>query len=310
MKTKRLIATLFLAVVTFGISLDTHAQQDPQYSMYMFNPLVTNPAYAGSRDALSATILGRKQWVSIPGAPLTGTISIHSPLKNEAIALGLSVIHDEIGATQNTGVFADAAYRLNLNAKGTKLSFGLKGGFDIFSGDFRGLISNDQGDIVQNTPISGKLLPNVGAGIYLYDENFYVGLTAPKFLQNDLSDIAGSSAKQNSHYFLMAGYSFKVNSVVDIVPSVTLKAVSDAPVSIDGNLNFLFYDKLWIGAGYRFGDALVADIMYHFSNKIRAGYAYDYTLSDLGAYTSGSHEIMINYDLDFLGKGFKTPRKF
>ena len=309
MKTRNFLLGLLASATLIGTSFEAKAQQDPQYSMYMFNPLSVNPAYAGSRDALSVTLLGRKQWVSIPGAPLTGTLSIHSPLKNEAIALGLSMIHDEIGATKNTGLFGDIAYRFMLGGN-SKLSFGLKGGMDIFSADFRPLISNDAGDIVQNTPVSSKLLPNLGFGAYWYSDKFYVGFTAPKLLENDLTTISGSLSSQNRHFFLMGGYSFDANSVVSVIPSFTLKAVSDAPMSIDANVNFLFYDKLWIGAGYRFGDALVADIMYHFTSKLRAGYAYDYTLSDLGGYTSGSHEIMINYDLDFLGKGFHTPRRF
>lgn len=303
-----------LLFVLIGLtSKESYSQQDPQYSMYMFNPLSTNPAYAGSRDALSVTLIGRKQWVNIDGAPETGSLTLHTPLKNESIAVGLSVIFDKIGPTKNNMIYGDVAYRFQVSPT-SKLSFGLKLGVDMFSADFNGLIVNDPTDILYTTPISNQIMPNAGFGVYWYSNESYVGLTAPKLLENDLRDATlvstGDAAKQNRHYFLMAGHTFKLTSTIDLVPSTVVKAVQDAPLSVDFNLNFFFYEKLWIGGGYRVGDAVVANVVYHFSPKFRAGYAYDYTVSDLGSYNTGSHEIMLNYDLDFLGKGFKTPRRF
>lgn len=288
-----------------------HAQQDAQYSMYMFNPLSVNPAYAGSREALSVTMLGRKQWVNIDGAPATATLSIHSPLRFEAISLGLSVIQDEIGPTKNTGFYGDIAYRFPVS-RNSKLAFGLKGGLDMFSASFGNLRVQDGTDIQYTTPIRNQLMPNFGFGIYLNSDNYYVGLTAPKIIQNKFegSSVNGLASTQDRHFFLTAGKTFRLNSVIDMVPSFVVKAVEDAPLSADVNLNFMFYEKLWIGGGYRFGDSFIGNIVYHFTPKFRAGYAYDYTLSDLGDYNTGTHEIMINYDLDFLGKGFKTPRRF
>lgn len=301
---------VLLVVVSFCGNF-SYSQQDPQYSMYMFNPLSSNPAYAGSRDALSITLLGRKQWVGFDGAPETGSLTLHSPLKNEHIALGLSVIYDKIGPTTNNMVYADVAYRFQVSAK-SKLSFGIKLGADIYSANFNGLIVNDNSDVLYTTPISNKLMPNGGFGVYWYSAESYVGLTAPRLIENTygLSVGSGEQAKQNRHYFLMAGHTFRMSSTIDLIPSVVVKAVQDAPLSLDLNLNVFFYERFWIGAGYRVGDAVIANIMYHFSPKFRAGYAYDYTLSKLGGYNTGSHEIMLNYDLDFLGKGFKTPRRF
>ena len=307
----KIVFVAILATVTLSTK-DVTAQQDAQYSMYMFNPLSVNPGYAGSRDALSITMLGRKQWVNIDGAPSTATLSIHSPLRYEAVSLGLSVIQDEIGPTKNTAFYGDVSYRFQLT-KNSKLAFGLKGGLDMFSANFGSLRVRDGSDIQYTTPIRNQIMPNFGFGVYWHSEKFYVGLTAPKIIQNEFkgSQVSGGlQSIQDRHFFLMAGRTFRLNSVVDMIPSFVVKAVEDAPLSADVNLNFMFYDKLWIGGGYRFDDSFIGNIVYHFTPQFRAGYAYDYTTSDLGNYNTGTHEIMINYDLDFLGKGFRTPRRF
>lgn len=311
---RKIASVLTLSLVLITLSKKVKAQQDPQYSMYMFNPLSINPAFAGSRDALSVTLLGRKQWVNINGAPETGTLTAHSPLRNENIALGLSLVYDKIGPSQTTMIYGDVAYRFQVSDN-SKLAFGLKLGVDMFSANFSGLIVNNANDPLYTTPIKNDILPNAGFGVYWYSPTSYVGLTAPKLLENEFESVSrdsipGNAARQNRHYFLTAGHTFELSSTIDMVPSFIVKAVQDAPISIDFNLNFLFYDKLWIGAGYRAGDAIVANVMFHFTPTFRAGYAYDYTVSDLGSYNTGSHEIMLNYDLDFLGKGFKTPRRF
>ncbi|MEN8927359.1 MAG: type IX secretion system membrane protein PorP/SprF, partial [Flavobacteriales bacterium] len=219
----------------------------------------------------------------------------------------------EIGPTQNTGIYGDVSYRFKLT-NNSRLAFGLKAGLDMFSASFGDLRVRDGSDIQYTTPIDNQLMPNFGFGAYWHSDKFYVGLTAPKLLRNTFEGTqlggGGLESIQDRHFFLTAGYTFKLNSVVDMIPSFVGKAVEDAPLSMDINLNFMFYEKLWIGGGYRFDDSFVANLVYHFTPQFRAGYAYDYTLSDLGDYNTGTHEIMINYDLDFLGKGFRTPRRF
>lgn len=305
--------SFFIVLFIGGVFSEAYSQQDPQYSMYMFNPLSSNPAYAGSRDALSITLLGRKQWVGFDGAPETGSLTLHSPLRNESIAIGLSVNYDAIGPTKNNMIYADIAYRFQVSPT-SKLAFGIKGGIDMYSANFNGLIVNDNTDILYTTPIKNQIMPNAGFGVYWYSPDSYIGLTAPRLIENELRDAtlvsSGKPATQNRHYFLMGGHTFRLSSTIDLIPSFVVKAVQDAPLSIDLNANFMFYETFWIGAGYRVGDAIIANVMYHFTPKFRAGYAFDYTLSALGTYNSGSHEIMLNYDLDFLGKGFKTPRRF
>lgn len=307
------LAVLGMFALTFLNTNTSYAQQESQYTMYMFNPLTVNPAYAGSRDALSATMLGRKQWVGINGAPATATLSVHSPLKYEAVSLGLSVIQDEIGPTQTTSFYGDVSYRFKVSSK-SRLAFGLKGGLDMFSASYGNLIVDDATEIQYTTPIENQLMPNFGFGVYLHSEKYYVGLSAPKIIRNEyegsLKGGGGLASMQDRHFFLTAGYTFKINSVIEMIPSTMIKGVEDAPLSLDLNLNFFFYEKLWIGGGYRFNDAVVANVVYHFTPRFRAGYAFDYSLSDLGSYNTGTHEIMMNYDLDFLGKGFRTPRRF
>lgn len=305
MKFFKAYLVLSLALITISNGL---AQQQAQFSMYMFNPLIANPAFAGSRDALSITALGRKQWVGVSGAPETATLSFHTPLRYEAIALGFSVLYDKIGPSQTTSVFADVAYRFQVTGK-SKLAFGVKLGADIFGVNYTSLDATHQWDeLYSNIPNKGYF--NGGVGVYWYADNFYVGLSSPKVLENQFISSSQSNAKQVNHYLLNAGYSFEINSTFDIIPSFMVKVVPNAPIAIDANLNFLLYDRIWVGGGYRFGDAVVANIMYHFSPKFRGGYAYDYTVSDFGQFNTGSHEIMVNYDLDFLGKGFPTPRRF
>jgi type IX secretion system PorP/SprF family membrane protein len=300
-----------LSLLLLLISISSVAQQDAQYSMYMFNPLAVNPAYAGSRGALSATLLHRSQWVGLDGAPQTQTLSIHSPLRNESIGLGFSLVNDKIGANKNTGLYADFAYRIQLNRHNDKLAFGVKGGVDLFSSDFNDLAVTDNTDDVYLTPLSNKTMPNFGFGVYYYGKRHYVGLTVPKLVQNDLS--GGNStitATQDRHFFFIAGYVFKLSSTVDFKPSVIAKMTAGAPLSTDFNASFLFYEKLWLGAMYRHGDSFGLNVVYNFTEFLRAGYAYDYTTTELGNYNNGSHEIMIGFDLQTNSKSFKTPRFF
>ena len=300
-----------LTVLFVIISLNSFSQQQAQFSMYRFNPLVYNAAYAGSKDGLSITALGRKQWVGLNGSPTTGTISIHSPFKNEHLSAGISASFDKIGSTKNTGVFGDLAYRFKVNTK-TRLSFGLKGGFDIFSINYSTLDVLDPDDIIFTTPIKNELLPNFGFGIYLDNRKYFIGITSPKLIQTVVESpiLVNNGLKTKRHLHVMGGYVFKIKSYFDLIPIVNVKTAPNSPISLDLNLNALFYEKFWAGIGYRVGDALVASLMYDFTEKVKVGYAYDFTLSKLSSYNNGSHEIMVSYDLDYFNTGIRTPRKF
>jgi type IX secretion system PorP/SprF family membrane protein len=305
---KNLIILIGLSILT---SVRVVAQQDPMFSQYMFNILSINPAYAGSADRLSAVAIHRSQWVGFEGAPITQTITAHAPLRYEALSVGGTIINDKHGPVSQTAIFADISYRLHF-AK-SKLAFGLKTGLNLFSANLLDLNPTVDGDQVFTANISTKPLPNFGFGAMWYSKRWYVGLSAPRLLQNKL--IEGqlpdfTNNKERIHGFLIAGYVWDINYYVKFKPTILLKAVNGAPPGADFTANFMLYDKFWIGAMYRWNDAVGALVQYEINNKFKFGYAYDYIISDLGRYSSGSHELMLGYDF---GKGFKgevSPRLF
>jgi type IX secretion system PorP/SprF family membrane protein len=301
---------LFLSILLLG-GLKGYAQQDPMFSQYMFNILSINPAYAGSGDRLSFTAIHRSQWVKFDGAPITQTVTGHSPLRNESISVGGSIIHDQHGPVKQTAVFGDISYRINFDR--SKLAFGLKTGLNLYSAnllDLNPLLSDDQ---AFQANISTKALPNFGFGAMWYSKRWYVGLSTPRLLKNKLlegniPDFANNQEK--IHMFLIAGYVWDLSYYVKFKPTVLFKAVGGAPPAVDVTANFLIYDKFWIGAMYRWNDAVGALVQYEVNNRLKFGYAYDYIISDIGRYTIGSHEVMLGYDL---GRGVGadvSPRFF
>ncbi|WP_035478980.1 PorP/SprF family type IX secretion system membrane protein [Gelidibacter mesophilus] len=297
------------------VGLFSMAQQDPQYTQYMYNMSVINPAYATEGDEINVGALYRSQWVGTVGAPNTGSLFVHVPLQ-EKIQVGLSVINDQIGNVVNeTNVYADFAYILSLGET-TKLSLGVKAGATFFNTNFNGFIySDDLPDPAFANNLS-KTFPNIGAGAYLFGDNYYVGLSAPnllnsKHLEKDSGIVA--NGVEALHFFLTGGYVFEINEQLKLKPAFMTKAVSGAPLSLDLTANVLFNNVLEIGAGYRFDDAVTGLANFRISQSMRIGYAYDYTLSNLGKFNSGTHEIMILFDIDKLGnpKGYdKSPRFF
>ncbi|MBL0044212.1 MAG: type IX secretion system membrane protein PorP/SprF [Flavobacteriales bacterium] len=284
------------------------AQQDPLYSQYMFNTLAFNPAYAGSADVFTAMILSRHQWVGFAGAPATQTLSLHSPLPGQTLSLGGSVMHDVAGPAKQNSAFFDVAYRIRTGSD-ARLSFGLKGGVNFFQADIASL-STVQAESA-NVNISGKLLPNFGFGVYWHSPRYYVGLSAPKLLENSINE-AGDLVvgREFRHYFVIAGYVMDLNRDLKFKPSLMLRAVQGAPISLDLNANFLLRDKVWFGAMYRLGNALGFMAQYRFNEQLRAGYAFDLTTTRVGAYNAGTHEIMVSYDLMFTQGRTISPRYF
>lgn len=313
MKIKLLKYTLYGFLSMTG--LFSVAQQDPQYTQYMYNMSVINPAYATEGDAINVGALYRSQWVGTVGAPNTGSLFIHVPLQ-EKIQMGLSVVNDQIGNVVNeTNVYVDFAYVLPIGAS-TKLSLGVKAGATFFDTNFNGFIySDDLPDPAFANNLS-KTFPNIGAGAYLFGDTYYVGFSAPnllnsKHLENDSGLVA--HGVESLHFFLTGGYVFDLNENLKLKPAFMTKAVSGAPLSIDITANVLINSLFEVGAGYRWDDALTGLANFRVSPSLRIGYAYDYTLSNLGRFNTGSHELMILFDLDKLGnqKGYdKSPRFF
>lgn len=299
-----------LVALTLFTALNTNAQQETQNSFYMFNASLLNPAYAGSRDALSVVADGRMQWVNWKGAPKTNCFTLHTPLVIESVGLGLNVLNDQIGASSRNSLFADFSYRIRLNKNNDRLAFGLRAGVDLINNNFGNLAVNDNTDpiILQNSYT--KTLFNTGAGVYLYGKRYFVGLTAPKVIPNKTSDLSSFSSKEAVHVYLIAGYVYKINSLWDIKPGACVRYTANAPLSIDGNLSVLFNQKIWFGVMYRYGSAAGANIMYNFTPYIRLGYAYDYSLTNMSKYNSGTHEVLLGFDLFKKDEPVRSPRYF
>lgn len=298
---------ILLVIMTILSLTTTFGQQDPQYTQYMYNQNVLNPAYAGSKGVLSIGMLGRTQWVGVDGAPETLTLAIHSPIGRK-VGLGLSVIHDEIGPAKEDNVYADFSYTIHTSDEGN-LAFGLKAGFTFLNVRALGNLV-DPDDEILNEPVN-KNSPNFGAGIFYYTQKFYAGLSIPNFLETRHLETGNgqvSSASEKMHYFLTTGYVFHLSESLKLKPSAMVKAAIGAPVSIDLSANALLNDTIEFGLSMRLDDSISAMIGFNVSEDMRIGYAYDHTTSNFGQFNSGSHEIMLLFD--FNRRKIKSPRFF
>lgn len=288
------------------------AQQEVQNSLYMFNGSILNPAYAGSRDALSVVADYRNQWSGWKGAPTTSSFIMHTPLMRESIGVGINVVNDVVGPTNRTALYGDFAYRIRLNKANDRLCFGVRAGADLIRNNLSALKVNDATDplVVNNLNFSTNAF-NTGAGIYYYGKRHFIGITAPKIIANKLSsDPNFQNSKQVLHYYLIAGYVFKLNSLWDLKPGVAVKYTQNAPLSIDGNLSVLFNEKIWFGLMYRHGAAAGVNVVYNITKQLRIGYAYDYSITNMGKYSPSTHEIMLGFDFLSNTKALKSPRYF
>ena len=316
----KIIKYLLVLLVVF-LTSKVRAQQDPQFTHYMYNMSVMNPAYAtDNADVINLGGLYRAQWVGIKGAPTTQTFFAHKPL-SKRVEVGLSIVHDEIGdVVKENNIFADFAYVIPINET-VKLSLGLKAGVTLFDTNFNGFVLTDPApDPAFQNNIS-QVFPNIGAGMYLFGPNYYAGFSAPNLMTSrhieTINGRAGSGV-ESVHFFLTGGYvfTFNGNDNLKLKPAFMAKGVEGAPLSLDLTTNILINNKFELGAGYRMGDSVSALASFYISPSLRIGYSYDYTLTNLDAFNSGSHEVFLLFDLDLNklssnGKGYdKSPRFF
>ncbi len=290
----------------------SHAQQDPMFTQYMNNILSVNPAYAGSSNMLSLQVMSRNQWVAWEGAPVTQTFSAHTPFTKYNMGIGFSVLSDEIGPISQTGAYIDYSYSLNFD-RGRYLSFGLKGGVNFYEASLSDLRTVDPNDPILVNDINRRLLPNFGIGVFYQSQRFIVGLSVPKLIENVINDHDFSSeyiSKESIHYFFMTGYVLDVNRILKFKPYVLMKYVNNAPLSVDLTAQLLFYNRFWVGAMYRVGDAVGAIMQIQLTNQLRVGYSYDVSANDLSTFNNGTHEILVGWDFNF-GRGkVRSPRYF
>lgn len=298
-------------------SFSGNAQQDPQYTQYMYNTQVVNPAYVGSRDALSFGALYRTQWVGFEGAPRTLTFTGDTPIGSlDNMGLGLSLVRDELGPAIESNITIDYSYTINTSDTG-ELSFGLKAGLDLLDVDFTKLNIFDPGDPRFENNVDNKLQPQIGAGVYFNTDTYYVGLSVPNFLttrhfdEGSLENINKETiAAERLHYFLIAGYVFDLSDNLKFKPATLVKAVSGSPLQWDVSANFLIAEKFTVGAAYRWSAAMSAMVGFQASDQIFIGFGYDYQTTDIEDYSDGSYELMLRFDVFSKPERVLTPRFF
>lgn len=322
-----------LAVTTLVAMSSLTAQQDPMFTKYFFNTLAYNPAYAGSADALSINLLHRNQWVGINGGPLTHTLSIHSPLRNDRIALGMNLVYDRIGASSHLAPMFSYVYRIPTQAKKATFNIGVQGGFDWYRADWNQLDIRDVSD--PNFQVNPSyILPNFGLGLYYKAPKWFVGFSVPQLLNNDLRKEGQPYpnvpvAQQYRHMYLSGGLAIPLSTNVVFRPMALWKNVGllnsteidgkniAAPNEIDIDLSFLFNKTLWLGTAFRTAvegsssfDSVDFWAQFALKNGLRIGVAYDFALTKLQGPSGGSYELMLGYDFNYNKAKIVTPRYF
>lgn len=315
MRNFRITALTFMLIAIF--SSDLAAQQDAQFTQYMYNTLSLNPAYAGSREVLSFVGLYRSQWVGLDGAPKTQSFSVHSPVGNN-VSLGLNVVNDNIFITNETYIDIDFSYTIQ-TSQSAKINLGLKAGAHLLDVDsnraFTG--SFNQGDVNSEINIDNKFSPQLGFGAFYFTNKFYAGLSAPNLLATKHFDNSNNSnltsvelSKERIHYYFITGYVFDLGSELLFKPSILAKAVAGTPLQIDASANFLLFEKLTLGAAYRWNAAVSGLVGFQITDQIMLGFAYDRETTELQQYNNGSYEVFLRYEVFKRNKRMLSPRFF
>ena len=297
-----------LTIICAFILQSMYSQQDSQYTQYMYNTPLVNPAYAGSRETITAFLLHRNQWVGLDGAPVTNNFSINMPVGDSNFGVGLNFVNDKIGPVSENEISADLAYFIQIS-ENYKLSLGLKGTANLFQLDVNKLRIFDPAD-PQFQNVDTEFSPNVGAGLYLFSDKTYFGLSVPNFFESyRYNDNNVEITKEKMHFYFIAGHVFTLSPNIDFKPAVLSKIVEGAPLQADVTANFLFFDKLTLGAAYRWDASVSALAGFQISDSWFIGYGYDLETTKLSNYNSGSHEIFLRYEF-FNRSRVSAPRFF
>jgi len=284
------------------------SQQDAQYTQYMYNTVNINPAYAGSRELLSVFLLHRNQWVGLDGAPVTNNVAINTPLGDTNFGLGISIVNDKIGPTTENTISADLAYFISVS-QNYKLSVGIKGTANLFNLEVNKLNIRDQND-PQFQNLKSNFTPNLGAGLYLFSEKNYFGISVPNaFETKHYNDNSIAITKEKMHYYIIGGHVFDITEKLKFKPAFLSKIVEGAALQLDVTANFLINDKLTLGAAYRLDAAISGLVGFQISDAWFIGYGYDRETTKLSNYNSGSHEIFLRYEV-FTTNRISSPRFF
>ena len=297
---------MLLAIVAIGEAV---AQQRPLQSLYMYDPLLVNPAYAGTQTQLSGTAIFRNQWVNLEGSPQTFTATAHSGFMQNRVGMGIILANDIIGIHNDLSLYGVYSYRVKLD-RTTSLSMGLQGGFNNFKSDYGKLTIKHQNDL-NLTGTLQKFLPNFGAGLYLRHKSFYVGLSVPYLINNKLvfNTSLSQLSKQRRYYYLTGGFSKQISPYAQWMPSIMIRQQEMAPLSFDINSTIVLYRTVGFGVSYRLGNGVIGLFELQLNENFHVGYAYDFTTSDLNQFSNGTHEIMVNYRVKFwrIHRGLECP---
>lgn len=305
----------YIIIFCFLLTLPSlYSQQEAMFTHYMYNALSVNPAYAGSRESLSMALLHRSQWIGFDGAPVTQTVTVHSPVYNNSVNMGFSIIHDQIGPVNNSAAFVDYAFRIRLTSKSV-LAFGIKAGFNNYHFNLSELTASDISDAAVNLKNS-SFLPNTGFGAYYSCRNLYAGISVPRLFQNTYfytnSDGLENLSLEKRHYYIIFGGIVPVSNILKLKPTALLKLTEGAPFQGDFTFRFLFLDKYSLGAMYRTGESAGVLAGFYLSEQLNIGYSFDWSFENTTSkYNSGSHEIVLQYDFIFNSKKkIRSPRYF
>lgn len=305
---KTILSHIMLLGVLLSAAPYCYAQQEVMFTQYMFNGLALNPAYAGSHDVVSVTAIGRQQWVGLEGAPSTQTFSVHSPIKSDRVGIGMLLLHDRIGVTDQYNTTLSYAYRIPMEHG--KLAMGLQAGISNYQADYHK--TGIDNDIAFNRGGISVWQPNFGAGLYYYNSRFYAGFSVPQLLER-VYDSYENSTNQGlvRHYFLNAGYVLNLNQDLKLKPNALLKVVEGAPVQLDLNANLLIMEVLWIGLSWRSFDSVDGLMQLQLTDRLQVGYSYDFATSrEIRSVNGGSHELSLNYQFTIGHKKSVSPRYF
>ena len=291
---------LIISIILSGVLAE--AQLEPLSNQYMLNTLAINPAYAGSRDALSMTMMHRNQWTGFNGSPKTNTLAVHAPMRNEKVGLGLLAINNTYGITSSTGIYGNFAYRIKMGQG--LFSMGLSGGFTMARNRWNELVAVDPDDGLIPVNTSNYLLPNFSVGTYYYSDQFFIGLSIPMFLTHSFNsathefDLVNDYSEYN--YFLNSGYLFEISETWKALPSIMIRYNPGSAAQVDLNASVIYRDKVWAGFSYRSSKSFVGLFMYQVNNQLAIAYTYDMGFGKIGGYMGGSHEIMIRYEFRYV----------
>lgn len=309
---KKISLTILLLLSVFSLS----AQQDAMFTHYMYNTLAVNPAYAGSRDALTLTGIHRTQWTGFPNAPKTQTFTMHTPMLRPELGFGLSMWNDIANPVVQRHLALDFMYKIKFE-EGRNLAFGIKASLGNITADFASLRAIQPGDAAAETTLQGDILPNFGTGIYYYTPRFYVGFSVPKIVQNDYTNIVANGFDgafgEQRHYYFISGGVFDLSETVKFKPVSYLKVTYGAPIELDLTSNFIFYNRFSLGAMLRLQDSYGALVSFFINEQLEFGYSYDrsYALGRVSRSNIGSHELMLRYDFIYNNKrSVRSPRNF